>query len=84
MVGLRLPPRLGPWDSLKMTSSFEKYATFKQIQEKGGKVNKGEKGCQVVFWKPTEYKTGEKDDSGDDVYKKSLICKFYYVFNLDN
>ena len=59
------------------------FATFKQIQEKGGKVNKGEKGCQVVFWKPTEYKTGEKDDSGDDVYKKSLICKFYYVFNLD-
>jgi len=44
--------------------SDPRYFTFKQAQEKGGCVRKGEKGHMVIFWKMLETKneeTGEKE-----------------------
>ena len=41
------------------------YLTFKQCQEAGGKVKKGEKASMVVFWKFIEQEdeeTGEKKE----------------------
>ena len=41
--------------------------TFKQIQELGGKVRKGEKGTLVTYWKFTKK---EKDEDGNEVEKE--------------
>ena len=39
------------------------YLTFKQCQEAGGKVKKGEKSSMVVFWKWIEQEDEETGDS---------------------
>jgi antirestriction protein ArdC len=52
------------------------WLTYRQAQELGGNVRKGEKACPVVFWKQLEVedkKTGETE--------KIPMLRFYYVFN---
>lgn len=44
-----------------------RWMTFKQIQELGGHVKKGEKGTVVTYWKFT---TKEKDENGNEVEKQ--------------
>ena len=54
------------------------YLTFKQCQEAGGRVRKGEKSSMVVFWKWIEQKdeeTGEK--------KEVPFLRYYNVFHID-
>ena len=58
------------------------WLSFKQAKEKGGKVRKGEKGRQIVFWKPlivkdTDEGTGKAND------KKIFMLRYYTIFNLD-
>lgn len=53
------------------------FATFKQIQEKGGHVKKGAKSIPVVFWSIKEV---EDRETGDD--KSIPILKYYRVFSL--
>ena len=58
------------------------WLSFKQATEKGGKVKKGERGRQVIFWKPlvvknTDQATGKEED------KKVFMLRYYTVFNLD-
>jgi antirestriction protein ArdC len=53
------------------------WLSFKQAQERGGNVKKGEKSSMVVFWKPlevTDPKTGEKE--------KRFVLRYYNVFNV--
>lgn len=57
------------------------YATYKQIQEAGGQVRKGEKSSIVVFWKWLEVKD-EADESGQTT-KKIPLLRYYNVFNID-
>ena len=57
------------------------WVTYKQAQEAGGQVRQGEKSTLVVFWKPTSYR--EADDNGDVIERKSLIMRYYNVFNLE-
>lgn len=52
------------------------WATFKQANDIGAKVRKGEKASQVVFVKHVE----KEDDEGKP--KKSTILKAYPVFNI--
>lgn len=53
------------------------WASYKQIKELGGNVNKGEKGWPVVFWKFMD-----EDDSADN--KKHIpLLRYYTVFNVD-
>lgn len=52
------------------------YASFKQWQEKGCQVKKGEKSHIVVFWKFSDYENEETGESG-----KSVLCRYYRVFN---
>ena len=57
------------------------YATFKQWQELGGHVRKGEKSEIVVFWKifeaeETNPETGEKET------KKIPLLRYYNVFHI--
>ncbi len=58
------------------------FATFKQIQAEGGKINKGAKSKQVVFW--TQLLIKEKDDDGNDVERKVPFLKYYNVFDIND
>lgn len=58
------------------------YMTFKQCQEAGGKVKKGEKAKMVVFWKmlPVE----EEDPlTGEKKTKTVPFLRYYNVFHID-
>jgi len=58
------------------------WLTFRQCRELGGNVEKGAKGVPVIFWKPLSIDTGEKDDAGKQITKKTSILRYYTVFNL--
>jgi antirestriction protein ArdC len=53
------------------------WMTFKQVQDKGGHVIKGEKSMPVIFWKWLD----RKDD--DPVTGKIPMLRYYNVFNLE-
>ncbi|HEY9177504.1 MAG TPA: zincin-like metallopeptidase domain-containing protein [Flavipsychrobacter sp.] len=55
------------------------WASFKQWQDKGGKVRKGERGSQVVFFK-TLLKS-EENDQGEEETAKIPMLRLYTVFN---
>lgn len=61
------------------------YATFKQIQEAGGRVRRGARSEKIYFYKPfiTEVIS---EENGKQVInlKKSLIFKAYNVFHLSD
>ena len=54
------------------------YLTFKQCQEAGGKVKKGEKAQMVVFWKWIET---EDEETGEK--KEVPFLRYYNVFHID-
>ena len=54
------------------------YVTFKQCQEAGGKVKKGEKAQLVVFWKWIE--TEDEETGGT---KEVPFLRYYNVFHID-
>lgn len=56
------------------------YATFKQWQEIGGKVKKGEKSEYIVFWKIQEVK--ELDEKGEEFVRLRPVLKYYNVFHI--
>ena len=57
------------------------WVTFKQAKERGGSVRKGEKGTQIVLWKPV--KKTEQDEGGEDVERRYLILRYFTVFNVE-
>ena len=61
--------------SLSYESPF--FATYKQINQLGGSVKRGEKACPVIFWKPFEV----KDEATGETEKIPLL-RYFYVFNL--
>ena len=56
------------------------YATFKQWQQVGGRVKKGEKAEIVVFWKIKEVE--EKSETGEVEKRTIPILKYYNVFHI--
>ena len=56
------------------------YATFRQWDQIGGKIKKGEKAEIVVFWKLQEAQ--EKDETGKIKIKKIPILRYYNVFHI--
>ena len=54
------------------------YLTFKQCQDAGGKVRKGEKSQMVVFWKWIET---EDEETGEK--KEVPFLRYYNVFHID-
>ena len=68
---------------LSITSWFKGYSssfwmTYRQAQERGGHVKKGEKSSMVVFWKKAEI----VDDKTEKV-KTIPVLRYYSVFNAD-
>ena len=57
------------------------YATFKQWQDLGGHVRKGEKSEIVVFWKIFESKE-TNPDTGEIEIKKIPLLRYYNVFHI--
>lgn len=63
------------------------FITFKQAQEMGGRVRKGQKGTPIVYWKI--YDSKEKDQTADQTAKgKDRPCSrfvpfLWTVFNID-
>ncbi len=56
------------------------YATFKQWQQLGGHVRKGEKSEVVVFWKL--FQVDEKKDDGTIEKKTIPMLRYYNVFHI--
>lgn len=54
------------------------WVTFKQAQARGGSVRRGEKGTQVVLWKPME-----KVDPDTGETKRTFLLRYFTVFNTD-
>jgi len=54
------------------------YATFKQVQQAGGYVKKGQKASMVVFWKWIEQ---EDEETGEK--KEIPFLRYYNVFHID-
>jgi antirestriction protein ArdC len=57
------------------------WLTYKQAIERGGHVRKSEHGTRIVFWK---IGTREIEDAdGDTVERKSIVLRYYTVFNVE-
>lgn len=55
------------------------FISFKQLQNKGGKIKKGEKVWPVLFWKFFD----DKEDDDGNMIKRPPICRYYNVFNVE-
>lgn len=56
------------------------YATFKQWEQIGGKVKKGEKSEIIVFWKMQE--VTEKTETGEMQVRNIPVLRYYNVFHI--
>jgi len=65
------------------------YITYKQAQELGGTVKKGEKGTQITYWATIELKSLAREIEDQETGDKKEICptkmvpKVHTVFNID-
>src|SRR6202049_3470007 len=57
------------------------WLTYKQATERGGHVRKGEHGTKGVFWKIGTREVEEPD--GDTIERKSIVLRYYTVFNVE-
>lgn len=71
---LWLTAQMNHWSTLR-------FLTYKQAQEAGGQVRKGEHGTNVYFWKKLTYTAKNKD--GEDEEKENLMMRQYTVFNVE-
>ena len=55
------------------------WLTFRQAQQLGGNVRKGEKASPVIFWKIYE----KADSQADDSKKRLPVLRYYSVFNIE-
>jgi antirestriction protein ArdC len=59
------------------------WMTYKQAQERGGNVRKGESGELVIFWKWYDKQSGETRDDGTERKDRIPVLRHYVVFNVD-
>lgn len=60
------------------------FVSYKQAQELGGTVKKGEKGCPVVFWKWLEKKDPDAREGEISTKDRKIpLLRYYTVFNTD-
>jgi antirestriction protein ArdC len=58
------------------------WSTYRQAQVLGGNVKKGECGTKVVFWKISEF-SKQNAKTGEIENRKSILLRYYTVFNLE-
>src|SRR5689334_10307398 len=66
---------------LGMAYQSQGWLTFKQAQELGGSVRKGEKGSHIVFWK--RLARSEKDETGAEKQDNFMMMRSYVVFSVE-
>lgn len=61
------------------------WLTYRQAEERGGHVRKGEKSTMVVFWKLVDRSSSTTDDAEADtaVTGRIPLLRYYSVFNLE-
>ena len=59
------------------------WATYKQWQELGAQVRKGEKSANVVFWKFFEVEEERQSDDAKTGSKRVPMARDYWVFNAE-
>lgn len=58
------------------------WLTYKQVEQLGGNVRKGEKSTMIVFWKINEY-TNINTTTNEEESKKVPLLRYYNVFNVE-
>lgn len=58
------------------------WVTYKQAQDKGGTVRKGQKSSLVVFWKMFDKQNPDQDDDAKATGKIPML-RYYNLFNLE-
>jgi antirestriction protein ArdC len=61
--------------------SDHRWMTYKQVQERKGKVRPGEKSTMVVFWKRPE--PPDPDDPNESAKPQVPLLRKFHVFNVD-
>ena len=61
--------------------THSKFATYKQIEAKGGQVKKGEKGTPVIYYNVSEKLAKDKETEEEKV-KRIPFAKLSYAFNI--
>jgi antirestriction protein ArdC len=56
------------------------WMTYRQAQERGANVRKGERATPVVFWKTWE--KDETDDAGEKCKRRIPVLRYYNLFNV--
>jgi antirestriction protein ArdC len=65
------------------------YITFKQAQDLGGTIKRGEKGTKITYWasikvKGQDAEAAERQSDGDDTAPQTrMVPKVHTVFNID-
>jgi len=59
-----------------------RFLTFKQVQNLGGKVKKGEKAWMVIFWKRFTKEEQDKQ-TGQNKKRSWFMLRYYNVFNVE-
>ena len=67
------------WILLSSGYASSHWLTFRQARELGGHVRQGETGLPVVYWK---FGTREVQDGDEIIEKRSVLCRYYTVFNV--
>jgi antirestriction protein ArdC len=59
------------------------WLTYKQAQDKGGTVRKGEKSSVAIFWKLLDRSSATLETEAPDATGKIPLLRYYNVFNLE-
>lgn len=60
--------------------SVPEWMTYRQAQERGGQVRKGERGAKIIFWKKLDPGGGQEADDDNDGPR--FVLRGYTVFNV--
>ncbi len=71
---------INTWILLSAGYSSPHWLTFRQAKGLGGHVRQGETGSPVVYWK---FGIREEQDGDDIIEKRSVLCCYYTVFNVE-
>jgi len=69
-------------DALEAGYSDNSWATYKQWQQLGGQVRRGEHGTRCVKWITKKTNADEAPDTGDETKRPVLILRVFTVFNV--
>jgi antirestriction protein ArdC len=72
---------LNVWLLLARPYASPYWTTYRQVQEIGGWVRKGEKGTTVMFWKFPEAQTATETDASVTTQRRAPLLRTYTVFN---